>query len=261
MVFVHGNPSSSYMWRNVVPFLSHFFRCLAPDLIGMGRSDVLVPSGANTYRFADHLLYVEALLEVMELSGEPLLLVGHEYGAALAMEWARQHPSEVAGFVAIDGLLGSVANEDWEPPVQELVEAVRSDAGDILVLHDNVMIERYLPLLTQRPLAPREMKEYRRPFLVPGESRRPMLTMMRELPLAHEPGALGPRLEAGLEWLSHQEFPKLAITGDPGFLLAGRTLKRLLESPNATHATIPGLHFLTEDSPTRVTSAIADWLA
>jgi haloalkane dehalogenase len=254
IVFLHGNPTSSYLWRNVLPHLERQGRCLAPDLIGMGDSDKLEPSGSDRYRFVEHRRYLDGLLEALGVRSDVTLVV-HDWGSALGFDWARRHPEAVRGIAFMEALVAPSPG-----PLPEPFPSLRSPAGEKLILEQNLFIEQILPGGMLGELAPEDHDEYRRPYRKPGESRRPTLTWPREIPVAGEPADVTEIVGDYGAWLADSELPKLFINGEPGAILTEGPPVELVRSwPNVTETTVPGLHFLQEDSPDEIGSAIAKW--
>lgn len=258
-VFLHGNATYSYMWRNLIPYIAQRGRCVAPDLLGMGRSEVVFPSGASSYDFADQMSLVELLLEMMVPDG-PMVLIGHELGAAMAIQFARKYPARVAGIVIIEGVFRVSNDAQFEDDVAGFLAKVRSEAGEEIILAENALVERYLPRLTSRSLGPTEMAAYREPYPRRGESRRAMLSMIRQLPLHSSPGPIDNLVEQSRLWCAQSRIPKLVIGGSPGFLIPSAVLGTAARWHESSVASVHGRHFLTEDSPARITTLILDWL-
>jgi len=257
MVFLHGNPTSSYLWRNIMRPLSTNFRCFAPDLIGMGDSDKLVPSGPERYTFTEHRAFLDAFLESMAFD-EPVVMVVHDWGSALGFDWARRHPDRVRGIVYMEAIVGMRSWEDFPPPGRAIFQAFRSPAGERMVLEENAFVERILPGAILRRLTEAEHNEYRRPFREPGESRRPTLSWPRQLPIEGEPKEICALVEAYVGFLAQSPIPKLFVNADPG-ILSGSARETCRRWPNQREVTVRGLHYLQEDSPAEIAAAIADW--
>lgn len=258
IVFLHGNPTSSYLWRHVIPEVAGRGRCIAPDLIGMGDSQK-VGSGPRSYRFIDHRTYLDALLEVLGVQ-EDVVIVGHDWGGALGFDWANRHRAGVGAIVYMETLVMPVTWDDWPEAGRDIFAAMRSAAGEEMILDKNVFVERILPASVLTPLSEETMAEYRRPYLEPGEGRRPTLTWPREIPIDGEPAAVVEVVEHYGRWLSESEVPKLFINADPGSILVGRARQFCRSWPNQTEVTFPGVHFIQEDSGRQIGRAIADWL-
>jgi len=256
IVFLHGNPTSSYLWRNIIPRVAAVGRCLAPDLVGMGDSGK-APDGG--YRFVDHARYLDAWFEALGLAGN-VTLVGHDWGSALGFHWARRHPDRVRAIVYMEALVRPLGWEEFPEKARPIFQAMRGPAGEEIVLEKNAFVERILPASVLRRLTEEEMAEYRRPYLVPGESRRPMLIWPREIPLGGEPRDVVEIADRYAQWLSASPVPKLFVNADPGTLLVGPQREFCRAWPNQEEVTVRGLHFIQEDSPAEIGQAIAAFL-
>jgi len=255
IVLLHGNPTSSYLWRNVIPQLSGSGRCLAPDLIGMGRSG---KAPAGSYRFADHVRYLDAWFEALDLSR--VTLVVHDWGSALGFHWARRNPGRVKALVYMEAIVRPVTWPEWPEAARKIFQAMRSPAGEEMVLAKNVFVDRILPASVLRGLTQEEMDRYREPFREPGESRRPTLTWPREIPVDGEPADVVALVEEYARWLSATPIPKLFVNGNPGSILVGPQREFCRAWPNQQEVTVKGSHFLQEDSPAEIGQAIAKFL-
>jgi haloalkane dehalogenase len=258
IVFLHGNPTSSYLWRNIMPLLADQGRCIAPDLIGMGDSDKLTDSGPQRYRFVEHRKYLDALLDVLGVN-ERVTLVVHDWGSALGFDWAQRHRQAVIGIAYMEAIVRPMSWSEWPDAIRELFRAFRSDAGEEIVLQKNVFVERVLPGSVLRGLTEPEMEVYMAPFLHPGEDRRPTLTWPRQIPLDGEPGDVSAIVAAYSEWLRSSPVPKLFINAEPGAILVEGMREFCRSWPNQTEVTVAGSHFIQEDSPTEIGEAIAAW--
>jgi haloalkane dehalogenase len=259
IVLLHGNPTSSYLWRNIIPHLSGLGRCIAPDLIGMGDSDKLPSPGAESYRFVEHRRYLDGLLEQLGVT-ERVVLVVHDWGSGLGLDWANRHRDAVAGIAYMEAIVRPVTWDEWPDAARAVFQGFRSPAGEAMVLDKNVFVERVLPGSIIRPLDEAEMAEYRRPFLNPGEDRRPTLTWPRQIPIEGEPADVVAIATAYAEWLSQSPVPKLLVNAEPGAILKGPALEFCRTWPNQTEVTVAGNHFLQEDSPDEIGTAIAQWI-
>ena len=254
-VFLHGNPTSSYLWRNVIPSVESLGRCLAPDLIGMGDSG---KSGNGAYRFIDHARYLDAWFDAMDL-GDRIVLVAHDWGSALGFHWAKRHPDRIAGIAYMEAIVQPIEWEDFPGQATEVFKAMRSPAGETLVLDQNVFVEQILPMSILRDLSPAEHEEYRRPFKEAGEVRRPTLTWPRELPIAGEPADVIAIVKDYGAWLASSDVPKLFIDAEPGAILRGRQRAFCRSWPNQKEVTVKGIHFVQEDSGEDIGKAVADF--
>jgi haloalkane dehalogenase len=263
IVLLHGNPTSSYLWRNVLPHLQPRGRCLAPDLIGMGDSDKLPESGPGAYRFVAHRRSLDALLDALGVH-ERVTLVVHDWGSALGFDWANRHRDAVKGIAYLEAIVRPQTWDHWDklgPGLRSVLQALRSEAGEAMVLRDNLFVERVLPAGVLRPLSGAEMAEYRRPFAAPGEGRRPTLTWPREIPIDGEPADVAALVAAYADWLATSGVPKLFVRGEPGALLASGANRDFVRRwPAQTEVTVAGIHFLQEDAPDEIGRAIAGWL-
>lgn len=258
IVFLHGNPTSSYLWRNVIPHLSARGRCIAPDLIGMGDSGKLPGSWSGSYRFIEHRQFLDAFLEAIGVR-ERVTLVLHDWGSALGFDWARRHAGAVRGIAYMEAIVAPLTWAEWPADAVSLFQALRSPQGESLVLEDNVFVEQILPASILRKLAGDDMDAYRRPFLRPGEERRAMLTWPRELPIDGEPKDVVAVVADYAEFLSASPIPKLFVNAEPGAILVGRAREACRRWPNQTEVTVAGRHFVQEDSPDAIGRAIRDW--
>lgn len=258
ILFLHGNPTSSYLWRNVLPHVAPFGHCLAPDLIGMGDSDKIEGGDATRYDFETHRRFLDAFIGGLDI-GDDLILVLHDWGSALGFDWARRNPERIAGIVYMEALVRPLAWEEWPAPSRDIFSAMRSPAGERLILEKNVFIERILPASIQRKLTDAEMDAYRAPFATAGEDRRPMLSWPRALPLAGEPADVVEIVAGYAEWMSHNQVPKLFINAEPGAILVGPQRDFCRAWHNQTEITVPGIHFIQEDAPHEIGLAVADF--
>lgn len=256
IVFLHGNPTFSYLWRNILPHLEGLGRYLAPDLVGMGNSGK-APSGS--YRFVDHARYLDTWFAQLGLTNN-VLLVLHDWGSALGFYRTFRYPEQVQGIAYMEGIVRPVSWEEWPASARSFFKAMRSPAGEEIVLQKNVFVERILPASVIRGLTEEEMAEYRRPYLEPGESRRPTLTWPREIPLDGEPADVVQIVESYAQWLARSDVPKLFINADPGSILIGAQREFCRTWPNQQEVTVPGIHFIQEDSPTEIGQAIAQFV-
>lgn len=259
IVFLHGNPTSSYLWRNVIPLLEHQGRCIAPDLIGMGDSDKVDPSGSDSYTFLEHRRYLDELFDGLDL-GDRVTFVVHDWGSALAFDWVHRHPDRVTGIAYMEAIVAPVDVDDWGATAASFFRSLRSGDGEELILQDNLFVEAALPAGIVRELTDEEMAEYRRPFAEPGEARRPTLSWPRQLPIDGEPAEVVEIVERYGAWMARTEIPKLFVNGEPGWILTGRARDFCRTWPAQTEVTVPGRHFLQEDSAELIGAAIAEWL-
>ena len=256
VVFLHGNPTSSYLWRNVIPHVETRARCLAPDLVGMGDSGE-TPDGS--YRFADHARYLDAWFEALGLT-ENVTLVGHDWGGALGFYWAQRNPETVRGIAYMETIVRPFSWDEWPEEARGIFRALRSEEGEELVLENNAFVERILPSSVLRELSEEEMEAYRRPYPTQG-SRRPTLVWPRELPIDGEPEDVAEVVTGYSRWLAESEVPKLFVDAEPGVILTGAQREFCRTWKNQEEATVRGAHFVQEDSPQEIGEAIAAFVA
>ncbi|MQF87759.1 MAG: haloalkane dehalogenase [SAR202 cluster bacterium] len=255
IVFLHGNPTSSYLWRNIIPHLEFSGRCLAPDLMGMGESG---SSPNGSYRFADHSALLDQWFEDMGLTSNVTLVI-HDWGSALGFHWAKRHSKRVKGLVYMEAIVRPVTWEEWPDAARQVFQGFRSPAGEDMVLEKNIFVERVLPGSVLRGLTEEEMEVYRRPYLEVGESRRPTLTWPREIPVGGEPADVVQIVSEYAEWLAGSDVPKLFINAEPGAILTGPQREFCRTWPNQQEVTVKGVHFIQEDSPAEIGQSIAGW--
>jgi len=258
IVFQHGNPTSSYLWRNVMPHLAHVGRCIAVDLIGMGDSDKLDDVGVNSYGYEEQREYLFAVWEALGIKDRVTLVV-HDWGSALGFDWAYQNQASVLGIAYMEGIVKPVVWADWPAAATDIFKGFRSDAGESMVLEKNMFVERVLQGSVLRALTEEEMAVYRRPFQNSGEERRPTLTWPRQIPIEGEPANVCQIVAEYAAWLAETDIPKLFVNADPGAILTGPQREFCRTFKNQTEVTVPGIHFISEDSPDEIGAAIAAW--
>ena len=258
IIYLHGNPTSSYLWRNVMPHAESLGRSIAIDLIGMGDSEPLDNPGPGRYRFVEHREYLDAALDALGVTAAgSAVLVVHDWGSALGFDWANRHREAVQGLVYMEALVRPVTWEEWPEAPRRVFQGFRSEAGEDMVINKNIFVERVLPGSILRDLAPEEMEVYRRPFAEAGESRRPTLTWPREIPIEGEPADVTAIVADYAEWLAENEVPKLFVNADPGAILTGPQREFCRAWKNQTEVAVRGSHFVQEDSPDEIGAAIA----
>ncbi len=260
IVFQHGNPTSSYLWRNILPRLAPFGRCIALDLIGMGDTAKLPGTGPDRYTLEVQQRYFDGALEALGVE-RSVVLVLHDWGTALGFDWARRHATAVRGICHMEGIAMPLEWSDWPESARGIFQTFRSPAGEDVVLDKNVFVERVLPKSILRTLSEEEMEAYRAPFLQAGEDRRPTLDWPNQIPVAGQPPEVCATVEAYGTWLSQTAVPKLFINAEPGMIMTGRPREYARRWPNQREVTVRGLHFIQEDSPVEITAALRDWLA
>lgn len=261
VVFLHGNPTSSYLWRNVMPHAEDAGRCIAPDLIGMGDSDKLLSTGPAAYTFVQHRKYLDEMLDRLAVN-KRVILVLHDWGSGLGFDWANRNRDKVQGICYMEAIVQPVTWADWPEPATKIFQAMRGPGGEEMVLEKNVFIERILPSSITRELTREEMDEYRRPYLKGGEHRRPTLTWPRQIPLEGEPADVVKIVDDYSQWLAGDAgIPKLFINADPGMILTGKPREFCRSWPNQDEVTVKGLHFVQEDSPREIGQALATFVS
>jgi haloalkane dehalogenase len=258
IVFLHGNPTSSYLWRNIIPHLADVGRCIAPDLIGMGDSAPLDDSGPDSYRFVEHRSYLDALLDQLDL-GNRITFVIHDWGSGLGFDWANRHRDRVKGIAYMEAIVQPVTWDGWPEAARGIFKAMRSPAGETIVIEKNTFVERILPASILRDLADEEMAVYRAPYVDGGERRRPTLTWPRQIPIEGEPADVHEIVTDYGKWLESATVPKLFINANPGSILTGPQREYCRTWANQSEVTVAGLHFIQEDSPNEIGQAIRKW--
>jgi haloalkane dehalogenase len=260
-LFLHGNPTSSYLWRNVMTETAGLGRCLAPDLIGMGDSDKIEPAGPHTYSFATHREVVWGFIDAAIGPDSPLVLVGHDWGSALAFDWANRHRDRVKGIAYMEAIVRPLTWAEWPEGSRRVFQGFRSAAGEEMVLDRNLFVERVLPASILRQLEPAEMAEYRRPFENSREDRWPPLAWPRQIPIDGEPAFVVGLVAAYAGWMAENDLPKLFVNAEPGAILVGSQREFCRAWRNQTEVTVRGTHFIQEDSGPEIGRAIAAWFS
>ena len=260
IIFQHGNPTSSYLWRNVMPHLEGKGRLIACDLIGMGDSEKLTNSGPDSYSYFEHRDFLFTLLEELNI-GKQVVFVIHDWGSALGFDWSFQNKDRVQGIAYMEGIVKPVTWDEWPENATKVFQGFRSEAGESMVLDKNIFVERVLPSSIMRELSEEEMDEYRRPFLNPGEDRRPTLSWPRQIPIQGEPKEVVEVVENYSKWLSSSDLPKLFINADPGSILTGKQREFCRSWPNQEELTVKGTHFMQEDSPDEIGKAVSRFVS
>jgi len=260
IVFLHGNPTSSYLWRDIMPHAIGQGRCIAPDLIGMGDSQKLTDPGPDSYRFVEHREYLDGFLEAVGVT-ENVTLVIHDWGSALGFDWANRHRDAMKGIAYMEAIVRPVTWEEWPEAARGIFQGMRSEAGEEMVLTKNLFIEAILPASIMRDLTEEEMNVYRAPYLEAGESRRPTLTWPREIPIDGEPADVAEIVSSYADWLQTSELPKLFVNAEPGTILIGPQRDFCRTWPNQLEVTVAGIHFIQEDSADEIGEALSSWYA
>ncbi len=258
IIFQHGNPTSSYLWRNVMPHLAKQGRCIAVDLIGMGDSDKLDNPNADSYQYLEHRDFLFAAWKLLGIRDRVTFVV-HDWGSALGFDWARQNEEAMLGIAYMEAIVMPVNWDDWPEAATGIFKGFRSDAGEKMVLEDNLFIERVLPGSIIREINDQEMNVYRKPFINAGEDRRPTLTWPRQIPIEGQPTDVHEIVKAYSNWLNASAIDKLFINAEPGAILTGRQRQFCRGFKNQIEVSVPGIHFIQEDSPHEIGKAIANW--
>jgi haloalkane dehalogenase len=259
IVLLHGNPTSSYLWRNIIPELEGSGRVIVPDLIGQGDSEKLPASeGADRYSFVVAYEYLESLFSSLGLTSNVTLVI-HDWGSGLGFHWAKNHPDAVKGIAYMEAIVKPMSWDDWPEAARGIFQGFRSEKGEDLVLNRNMFVEGVLPSAVIRDLSGEEMAHYRAPFRTPDD-RQPTLNWPRHIPIEGEPAEMIELVDAYGDWMAKSELPKLFINADPGSILVGPQREFCRSWPNQKEVTVPGLHFLQEDSPAEIGQAVVHWL-
>jgi haloalkane dehalogenase len=259
VLFLHGNPTSSYLWRDVIPELAGCGRLIAPDLIGMGDSAKLPDPDTDTYRFTTHRKYLAAFIDAVIGPAQSIVLVVHDWGSALGFDWANHHRDRVRGIAYMEGIVRPVASwDEWSAAATPIFQGFRSDKGEAMILDRNVFVERVLPGSVLRKLTEAEMTEYRRPFLQ-ARDRWPTLTWPRQIPIAGEPADVVEIATDYSKWMAENDIPKLFVNADPGAILVGAVRDFCRSWKNQAEITVSGSHFIQEDSGPAIGRAVAGW--
>jgi haloalkane dehalogenase len=260
VLFLHGNPTSSYLWRDVIPELEGHGRLIAPDLIGMGDSAKLPNPDADTYRFTTHREYLGAFIDAVIGETESIVLVVHDWGSALGFDWANRHRDRISGIAYMEGIVRPIACwDEWSAAATPIFQGFRSDKGEAMILERNMFVERVLPGSILRKLTEAEMAEYRRPY-PKAEDRWPTLTWPRQIPIAGEPADVVQFAQAYAQWMAQSDIPKLFVNAEPGAILTGAPREFCRSWKNQTEVTVPGSHFIQEDSGPAIGRAVAGWI-
>jgi haloalkane dehalogenase len=260
VLLLHGNPTSSYLWRDVIPELEGCGRLIAPDLIGMGDSGKLPNPGPDTYRFTTHRKYLWAFIDAVIGPSQSIAFVVHDWGSALGFDWANHHRDRVRGIAYMEGIVRPVAGwEEWSAAATPIFQGFRSDKGEQMILDRNMFVERVLPGSVLRKLTEAEMTEYRRPY-PQREDRWPTLTWPRQIPIAGEPADVVQIAAEYSRWLAETDIPKLFVNAEPGAILIGAVRDFCRSWKNQTEMTVPGSHFIQEDSGPAIGRAVAGWM-
>jgi haloalkane dehalogenase len=257
IIFQHGNPTSSYLWRNIIPHLSKQGRCIAIDLIGMGDSDKLSSPQKDSYDFKTHKKYFDECLKKLNVNNNVTLVI-HDWGSALGFLWASENSEKIKGIAYMEAIVKELSWSDWDKNAKSIFQGFRSDAGENLILNKNIFVEGVLPGAIIRDLEEEEMNIYREPF-IKKDSRQPTLDWPRQIPIDGEPKNICSLVNDYSEWMSKNTLPKLFINADPGSILTGKQRGFCRKWKNQTEKTVRGLHFIQEDSPHEIGKIISSW--
>jgi haloalkane dehalogenase len=258
IVFLHGNPTSSYLWRNVIPHVQHLGRCIAPDLVGMGQSSKLPDPGPGRYSFDTHSRFLADFLTKVEAT-ERVVLVLHDWGGGLGFDWAAKNPGAVRGLAFMETLVRPLIWADWPRASKPVYQALRGPDGERSGLAENAVIEQVLPASVLRGLSPEAHDRYRAPFREPAD-RWPTLEWPRQVPIQHVPPDVHDIIDRYGRWLAGSPVPKLFVNADPGSILVGRHRAVVRRWPALTEVTVPAGHLVPEDAPDEIGRALADWI-
>ena len=258
IVFQHGNPTSSYLWRNIIPHLENQGRCIAIDLIGMGDSEKLEDQGENTYSYHVQKRYFDACLKELNIDNNVIFVI-HDWGSSLGFNWSFENKNSVKGICYMEAIVQNLIWDSWPDDATSIFQGFRSEAGEDLILNKNLFIEGVLPSAIIRDLSEKEMTVYRKPFLNELE-RRPTLDWPRQIPINGEPEKVCAIVEKYSGWMSENEIPKLFINAEPGSILVGKQRKFCRTWKNQKEVTVKGTHFIQEDSPHEIGQEIAKWV-
>ena len=258
-LFLHGNPTSSYLWRNIAPHVEDMGRVVIPDLIGMGDSEKLDGVDNEGYKYHGQYGYLTGLLDTLEL-GNDIHLIIHDWGSAMGFQFARENPDRVKSITYMEAIVMPLTWEQWPDAATKIFQLFRSDAGEELVLEKNFFVERILLADSATGYTDEEKAEYIRPFLEEGEDRRPTLTWPRQIPLDGEPNAVVEEVRKNAEFHKDSEIPKLFINANPGSILVGEQREFARTWKNQTEITVSGNHFIQEDSSEEIGTALRDFV-
>ena len=258
-LFLHGNPTSSYLWRNIAPHVEDMGRVVIPDLIGMGDSEKLDGVDNEGYKYHGQYGYLTGLLDTLEL-GNDIHLIIHDWGSAMGFQFARENPDRVKSITYMEAIVMPLTWEQWPDAATKIFQLFRSDAGEELVLEKNFFVERILLADSATGYTDEEKAEYIRPFLKEGEDRRPTLTWPRQIPLDGNPNVVVEEVRKNAEFHKDSEIPKLFINANPGSILVGEQREFARTWKNQTEITVSGNHFIQEDSSEEIGTALRDFV-
>ena len=259
ILFIHGNPTSSYLWRNIIKELVNKNRCIAPDLIGMGDSEKLDNPSQKNYSLREHIKWFDMFIKEIKIE-KKIILVIHDWGSAIGFDFARKYPERISGIVYMEAIVCPMYWNDWPEDATKVFKLIRSNAGEELILEKNIFVERILPSSIIRKLSDEEMRQYRKPFLKVGSDRQPTLSWPRQIPLDNEPSEVIDIVNEYSIFMKENKIKKLFINAEPGSILVGRQREFCRSWSNQKEVTVKGKHFIQEDSPSEISSAIKKWM-
>ncbi len=258
-LFLHGNPTSSFLWRNIAPHVEDIGRIVIPDLIGMGDSDKLEGVDNPGYKYHGQYSYLTALMDELDL-GDNIHLIIHDWGSAMGFQFARENKDRIKSITYMEAIVMPLTWDQWPDPATKIFGLFRSEAGEELVLEKNFFVERILLADSSTGYTEEEKSEYIRPFINPGEDRRPTLTWPRQIPLDGEPSEVVEEVRLNAEFHKESDIPKLFINADPGSILIGDQREFARSWTNQTEITVSGNHFIQEDSSEEIGAALRNFV-
>ena len=258
-LFLHGNPTSSFLWRNIAPHVEDIGRIVIPDLIGMGDSDKLEGVDNPGYKYHGQYSYLTALMDELDL-GDNIHLIIHDWGSAMGFQFARENKDRIKSITYMEAIVMPLTWDQWPDPATKIFGLFRSQAGEELVLEKNFFVERILLADSSTGYTEEEKSEYIRPFINPGEDRRPTLTWPRQIPLDGEPSEVVEEVKLNAEFHKESDIPKLFINADPGSILIGDQREFARSWKNQTEITVSGNHFIQEDSSEEIGAALRNFV-
>jgi haloalkane dehalogenase len=259
IVFLHGNPASSFLWRNITPFVSDLGRIIVPDLIGMGDSEKLEGIDNPDYQYHGQYKYLSTLLDSLDL-GDKINLVIHDWGSAMGFQYARENSDRIKSITFMEAIVMPLSWDQWPENARNIFQLMRSEAGEEIVLEKNIFVERILLNDSANGFTDEERNEYIRPFKNPGEDRRPTLTWPRQIPIDGSPQAVIDEVTKNGEFHKDSKIPKLFINADPGSILIGEQRDFVRSWTNLRELTVKGNHFIQEHSPKEIGEALKNFL-
>ena len=261
IVFLHGNPASSFLWRNITPYVEGMGRIIVPDLIGMGDSEKLEGENNSDYKYHGQYKFLSSLLDELDL-GENINLVIHDWGSAMGFQYARENSDRIKSICFMEAIVMPLITwEQWPENVRNIFQLMRSEAGEEIVLEKNIFVERILLNDSAEGFTDEEKAEYIRPFKNAGEDRRPTLTWPRQIPIEGEPIEVVEEVGKNAEFHKNSDIPKLFINAEPGSILTGDQREFVRTWANTKEITVKGYHFIQEHSPNDIGKAIKDFLS